>query len=93
VTVAKAGAYRKILDDRVDEESRADRLGLEHLEDVIIATTFWEGEIFDPTVPDGSQVCSTYDSQWDYHWSGVAKARCRRPQKAALARSTVGATA
>ncbi|MCU1406946.1 MAG: hypothetical protein JWQ43_3249 [Glaciihabitans sp.] len=38
----------------------------------IIATTFWVGEIFDPNLPDGSQVCSTYDSQWAAHWSGVA---------------------
>ncbi len=41
----------------------------------IVATTFWVGEIFDPTVPDGSQVCSTYDSQWAYHWSGVSRGR------------------
>ncbi|MFA5861417.1 MAG: fibronectin type III domain-containing protein, partial [Candidatus Thermoplasmatota archaeon] len=39
----------------------------------IVSTTFWVGEIFDPTLPDGSQVCSTYDSQWAYHWSGVNK--------------------
>jgi len=37
----------------------------------IVATTFWVGEIFDPDIPDGSQVCSTYDSQWAFHWSGV----------------------
>jgi hypothetical protein len=37
----------------------------------IVSTTFWVGEIFDPSLPDGSQVCSTYDSQWAYHWSGV----------------------
>jgi hypothetical protein len=37
----------------------------------IVATTFWVGEIFDPKKPDGSQVCSTYDSQWAYHWSGI----------------------
>jgi hypothetical protein len=36
-----------------------------------VATTFWVGEIFDPKLPDGSQVCSTYDSQWAFHWSGV----------------------
>jgi hypothetical protein len=39
----------------------------------IIATTFWVGEIFDPNLPDGSQVCSTYDSQWAASWSGVAR--------------------
>jgi len=37
----------------------------------IFSTTFWVGEIFDPKLPDGSQVCSTYDSQWALHWSGV----------------------
>lgn len=39
----------------------------------IVSTTFWVGEIFDPKLPDGSQVCSTYDSQWAFHWSGVNK--------------------
>lgn len=39
----------------------------------IVSTTFWVGEIFRPKLPDGSQVCSTYDSQWAYHWSGVDK--------------------
>ncbi len=38
----------------------------------IVSTTFWVGEIFDPDLPDGSQVCSTYDSEWAYRWSGVA---------------------
>lgn len=37
----------------------------------IVATTFWVGELFDATLADGSQVCSTYDAQWAYHWSGV----------------------
>lgn len=37
----------------------------------IVSTTFWVGEIFDPKLPDGSQVCSTYDSKWALHWSGV----------------------
>lgn len=41
----------------------------------IVSTTFWVGEIFNPNLPDGSQVCSTYDSQWAYHWSGVNKGR------------------
>jgi hypothetical protein len=36
----------------------------------IVSTTFWVGEIFDAAVADGSQVCSTYDSQWALHWSG-----------------------
>ncbi|WP_454299364.1 hypothetical protein [Salana multivorans] len=38
----------------------------------IVATTFWVGEVFDPSVPDGSQVCSTYDAQWAFHWSGAS---------------------
>jgi len=37
----------------------------------IVSTTFWVGEIFNANLADGSQVCSTYDSQWAYHWSGV----------------------
>src|SRR5579875_1208221 len=36
----------------------------------VVATTFWVGEIFDANLADGSQVCSTYDSKWAYHWSG-----------------------
>jgi hypothetical protein len=37
----------------------------------IVSTTFWVGEIFNATVSDGSQVCSTYDSQWAAHHTGV----------------------
>lgn len=37
----------------------------------IVSTTFWVGEIFDASIPDGSQVCSTYDSQWALHWGGI----------------------
>ncbi|CAN7237616.1 hypothetical protein LJR078_000998 [Arthrobacter sp. LjRoot78] len=37
----------------------------------IVATTFWVGEIFNASVSDGSQVCSTYDSQWAYRHTGV----------------------
>lgn len=33
----------------------------------INATTFWIGEQFQNT-PDGSQVCSAYDSQWQYDY-------------------------
>lgn len=40
-----------------------------------MSTTFWVGEVFDPGLPDGSQVCSTYDSEWAYRWSGVATGR------------------
>lgn len=36
----------------------------------IVATSFWVGEQFDPTAADGSQVCSAYDGEWAYHWSG-----------------------
>lgn len=36
----------------------------------IVATTFWVGEIFDPTAADGSQVISTYDGQWLAHYGG-----------------------
>ena len=38
----------------------------------IVSTTFWVGEIFNATAADGSQVCSTYDSQWALHWSGIS---------------------
>ena len=36
----------------------------------IAATTFWVGEIFNANAADGSQDCSTYDSNWAFHWSG-----------------------
>jgi hypothetical protein len=36
----------------------------------IVATTFWVGEIFDPNAEDGSQVTSTYDSQWMKSYGG-----------------------
>ncbi|HVU79061.1 MAG TPA: hypothetical protein VHC67_15910 [Gaiellaceae bacterium] len=36
----------------------------------VAATTFWVGEIFDSSLADGSQACSTYDGKWAYHWSG-----------------------
>jgi hypothetical protein len=41
----------------------------------IAATTFWVGEIADANLADGSQVCSTYDDNWAYHWSGVNDGR------------------
>ena len=37
----------------------------------IVSTTFWVGEIFNATVADGSQVCSSYDSQWAAHHTGA----------------------
>jgi hypothetical protein len=36
----------------------------------IVSTSFWVGEIFNGTISDGSQVCSTYDSQWAFHHTG-----------------------
>ncbi|WP_051388636.1 hypothetical protein [Arthrobacter sp. 35W] len=36
----------------------------------IVATTFWVGEIFDPNAADGSQVYSTYDSDWEGSYGG-----------------------
>jgi hypothetical protein len=37
----------------------------------IVSTTFWVGEIFNAGLADGSQVCSTYNSQWAYQHTGV----------------------
>jgi len=36
----------------------------------IVATTFWVGEIFDPSSPNGSQVISTYDAHWMRDYGG-----------------------
>lgn len=36
----------------------------------IVATTFWVGELFDPSADDGSQVMSTYDSGWMRNYGG-----------------------
>ncbi|MET0952135.1 MAG: hypothetical protein ABWX57_02545 [Aeromicrobium sp.] len=36
----------------------------------IVATTFWVGEVFDPTADDGSQVLSTYDANWEQSYGG-----------------------
>lgn len=36
----------------------------------IVATTFWVGELFDPSVSDGSQVFSTYNSTWYESYGG-----------------------
>lgn len=44
----------------------------------IVATTFWVGEIFRSDLADGSQVCSTYDRNWAFRWSGVNKGRVPR---------------
>lgn len=36
----------------------------------IVSTTFWVGEILDPTASDGSQEISTYDSRWMESYGG-----------------------
>lgn len=36
----------------------------------VVSTSFWVGEIFDPSASDGSQVISTYDGQWQVHYGG-----------------------
>lgn len=36
----------------------------------IVATTFWVGEILDPSAPDGSQTVSTYDANWQANYGG-----------------------
>lgn len=36
----------------------------------IVATTFWVGELFDPSAPDGSQRFSTYDADWMASYGG-----------------------
>lgn len=36
----------------------------------IVAATFWVGEIFDPNAADGSQMLSTYDSDWYGSYGG-----------------------
>jgi len=53
----------------------------------IVATTFWVGEVFDPTADDGSQVASTYDSQWMASYGGcdgvVIGGRCETEPRSA----------
>lgn len=53
----------------------------------IVSTTFWVGELFNANAADGSQVCSTYDSQWALHWSGIDSG-----QKAKAGTDCAGAT-
>jgi len=36
----------------------------------IVATTFWVGEVFDPSADDGSQEVSAYDSDWMSSYGG-----------------------
>jgi hypothetical protein len=36
----------------------------------IVATTFWVGEIFDPSAADGSQEVSAYDPHWVVNYGG-----------------------
>lgn len=53
----------------------------------IVATTFWVGEIFDPSSSDGSQVISTYDAHWMQHYGGcdgaVINGKCRTERRVA----------
>ncbi|AKT52716.1 hypothetical protein ADJ73_09505 [Arsenicicoccus sp. oral taxon 190] len=53
----------------------------------VVATTFWVGEIFDPTAPDGSQRISTYDARWLAHYGGcdgvVVAGDCRTERRTA----------
>ncbi len=37
----------------------------------IVSTTFWVGEIFNASLADGSQVCSTYNGQWAFQHTGI----------------------
>jgi hypothetical protein len=55
----------------------------------IVATTFWVGEIVNASLSDGSQVCSTYDRDWAYHWSGVNNGKVK-PGAGGCAGSIVG---
>lgn len=36
----------------------------------IVSTTFWVGEVFDPSASDGSQELSTYDGRWMESYGG-----------------------
>ncbi|MGV8896137.1 MAG: hypothetical protein ACOH10_01270 [Rhodoglobus sp.] len=36
----------------------------------VVATSFWVGEIFDASLPDGSQMFSTYDAKWFANYGG-----------------------
>jgi hypothetical protein len=53
----------------------------------IVSTTFWVGEIFDPNASDGSQVISTYDSDWWGSYGGcdgvVVGSDCRTEKRTA----------
>ncbi|MET0449560.1 MAG: hypothetical protein ABW004_14190 [Aeromicrobium sp.] len=53
----------------------------------IVVTTFWVGEIFDPDADDGSQVISTYDSDWLGSYGGcdgvVVDGRCETEPRSA----------
>ena len=53
----------------------------------IVATTFWVGEIIDPSAPDGSQEISTYDADWQANYGGcdgiINKGACRTQRRMA----------
>lgn len=52
----------------------------------IISTTFWVGEIFDPSAADGSQMISTYDGSWYAHFGGcdgISSGGCKTESRTA----------
>lgn len=52
----------------------------------IVSTTFWVGEVFDPTASDGSQVYSTYNSAWERSYGGcdgIAAPTCQTEARTA----------
>ena len=53
----------------------------------VVATTFWVGELFDPTASDGSQAVSTYDSDWLASYGGcdgvLRSGSCETEQRSA----------
>jgi hypothetical protein len=53
----------------------------------IVATTFWVGEVLDPSAPDGSQTVSTYDTNWLANYGGcdgiVKAGQCRTERRVA----------
>lgn len=54
----------------------------------IRATTFWVGEVYDPSLGDeGQNISSTYDGHWRAHYGGcdgvLVRARCRTERRVA----------
>jgi hypothetical protein len=54
----------------------------------IPSTTFWVGEIFDPSASDGSQRISTYDSSWYNNYGGcdgaISGSNCQTQKRTAV---------